>query len=108
MQFLSGIVLFGQLNVFNFGVDHFTSEFFNYYIVVNPRCSVGGQLLHSFGDFCPSVHPYGKGRLRESTHLSITRHQGRVVMLSPAQWYNSMQLWLPSVPCWSVVSAVTA
>ena len=42
-----------------------------------------------------SVRPYGKGRLRESTHLRITRHQGRVVTLSPAQWYNSVQLWLP-------------
>ena len=41
------------------------------------------------------VRPYGKGRLRESTHLRITRHQGRVVTLSPAQWYNSVQLWLP-------------
>ena len=57
--------------------------------------SVGGGLLQSFGDFCPSVRPYGKGRLRESTHLRITRHQGRVVTLSPAQWYNSVQLWLP-------------
>ena len=42
-----------------------------------------------------SVRSYGKGRLRESMHLRITRHQGRVVTLSPAQWYNSVQLWLP-------------
>ena len=42
-----------------------------------------------------SVRPYDKGRLRESTHLRITSHQGRVVTLSPAQWYNSVQLWLP-------------
>ena len=50
------------------------------------------------------LRPFGKGRLRESTHLRITRHQGRAVTLSPAQWYNSVQLWLP---CWSVVHAVT-
>ena len=38
---------------------------------------------------CPSVRPsvrlfvrpYGKGRLRESTHLRIIRHQGRMVTL---------------------------
>ena len=40
----------------------------------------------------PSVRPHGKGRLRESTHLRITRHQGRVVTF---QWYNGVQLWLP-------------
>ena len=65
---------------------------------LKPLTVVG--LLQSFGDFCPSVRPsvcpsvrpYGKGRLRESTHLRITRH---LVTLSPAQWYNSVQLWLP-------------
>ena len=34
-------------------------------------------------------------RLRASVHLRTTMHQGRVVTLSPAQWYDSVQLWLP-------------
>ena len=44
--------------------------------------------------------PYinGKGHLRESTHLRYTRHKGRVVMLSPAQWCSSVQLFFSSGP----------
>ena len=33
-----------------------------------------------------------KGHLRESMHSRYTRHKGRVVMLSSAQWCSSVQL----------------
>ena len=65
----------------------------------------GGVWARDYPSIRLSVCPYGKGRLRESTHLRIIGHQGRVVTLSPAQWYNSVQLWLPfcallvSCPC---------
>ena len=57
-------------------------------LLTSPQ-SVGGGLLQSFGDFCPSVRTYGKGRLRESIHPRIIHASikaGRVVTLSPAQW----------------------
>ena len=75
-------------------------------MIINPRCKayIDGGLLQSFGDFCPFVRLYGKGRLRESTHLRIIGHQGRVVTLSPAIMVCSCGCH--SVPCWSVVNAV--
>ena len=52
----------------------------------------------------PSVRPYGKGRLRESTHLRITGIK--------EEWSRSSGIIVcscgcHSVPCWSVVNAVT-
>ena len=61
--------------------------------------SVGGGLLQSFGDFCPSTCPNppvlnGKGRLRESTYSMCTQHKGIAIMLSPAQWCYSSSVQL--------------
>ena len=47
------------------------------------------KLLHSQTS-CMGTYP----GMRESTYLRYTQYQERVVTLSPAQWYTSVQLFL--------------
>ena len=80
---------------------------------------IGGGLLQSFGDFCPSsvclsvaINPpmlNGKGRHRASTHSRLgIRSIKEVSSLCLHGTYLNYMTDCHSVLCWSVVNAVIA